>query len=162
MQETDMVKILQATANDVEDVARLSFEVGRLHDEAMPAYFMPSTEEEHLRIISKMNKDDTTIIFKAVCEEKICGFLCLYVPKRERKGFVYPRTGVLLNMGVDSGCRGQGIGTDLIKEAESYLEKQGIGALELGVYMFNENAYRFYEKLGFTTIERQMFKRLKF
>lgn len=50
-----MVKILQATANDAGDVAWLSFEVGRMHDKALPAYFMPSTGEVHLRIISEMN-----------------------------------------------------------------------------------------------------------
>lgn len=155
-----MAEILLAEENDAADIARLSYEVGRMHDEAMPAYFMPSTEGEHLRIISAMLKDDTTVIFKAVCDEKICGFLCLYVPKKERKGFVCSKTGVLLNMGVDSGYRRQGIGASLIGKAEEYLKEQGIGALELGVYMFNENAFKLYEKLGFITIERQMFKKL--
>lgn len=153
-----MAKVLLAEKNDAADIARLSYEVGRMHDTAMPAYFMPSTEEEHLRIIAEMLKSDTTIIFKAVCDERICGFLCLYVPKKERKGFVYSKTGVLLNMGVDSAYRGQGIGTALIKKAEEYLKEQGISALELGVYVFNESACQFYEKLGFMTIERQMFK----
>lgn len=155
------MEILLAEENDAADIARLSYEVGRMHDEAMPAYFMPSTEEEHLRIISAMLKDDTTVIFKAICDEKICGFLCLYVPKKARKGFVYSKTGVLLNMGVDTAYRRQGIGTALIKKAEEYLKEQGIYALELGVYLFNENAYKLYEKLEFITLERQMFKKLK-
>lgn len=155
------VKILVADVADVPEIAQLSFDVGRLHDEAMPTYFMPSTLEEHLRIISEMMKSQTEVTFKAVCDEKICGFLCLYVPERERKGFVHTRTGIILNMGVDEVYRGKGIGTTLIKEAETYLVKRGISALELGVYMFNENAYMLYEKLGFTTIERQMFKKLQ-
>ena len=156
-----MTKILLAEENDATDIAQLSYDVGRMHDEAMPMYFLPSTQGEHLRIISEMLRDDNIIIFKALYENKICGFLCLYVPKKERKGFVYSRMGVLLNMGVDSTCRGKGIGTELIVNAEEYLKEHGIGALELGVYMFNENAFKFYEKLGFITIERQMFKKLR-
>ncbi len=154
------IEVLAANEQDVAEIAKLSYEVGRLHDEAMPAYFMSSTEGEHLRIVSEMLKSSTTVIFKAVCEDRICGFLCLYVPERERKGFVHSKTGVILNMGVDEVYRGQGIGTALIKEAENYLKEKGIEALELGVYMFNEKAYKLYEKLGFVTIEQQMFKRL--
>ncbi len=156
-----MYKVLLAEKEDAEFVARLSFEAGRLHDEAMPMYFKPSTEEEHLRIITEMLSSKTTVIFKAVSEGQICGFLCLYIPERERKGFVYPKIGIILNMGVDEPCRKQGIGTALIGTAEKYLKQQGISAIELGVYMFNEKAYRLYEKLGFETIERQMFKKLK-
>ncbi len=156
-----LVEVLLADECDVAEIARLSYDVGRLHDEAMPMYFMPSTLEEHLKIISQMLKSKTEVVFKAVCEGKICGFLCLYVPQRERKGFVHAKTGVILNMGVDEAYREKGIGTALIGEAEKYLLQKGISALELGVYMFNENAYKLYNKLGFTTIERQMFKKLR-
>lgn len=155
------VEILLAEEQDVADIAELSYEVGRLHDEAMPTYFMPSTMEEHLKIISEMLHSKTEVVFKAIFQEMVCGFLCLYVPQKERKGFVHNKTGIILNMGVDEAYRGKGIGTALIGEAEKYLRQKGISALELGVYMFNESAYELYEKLGFTTIERQMFKRLK-
>lgn len=155
-----MLDILIAENDDAMEIARLSYEVGRLHDEAVPEYFMPSTLEEHLRIISEMLNSKTEIVFKAVFEGRICGFLCLYAPEKERKGFVYSKTGVILNMGVDGMYRGKGIGTALIGEAERYLLQKGILALELGVYAFNENAYKLYEKLGFVTIERQMFKKL--
>ena len=155
------VKVLIAKVADVADIAKLSYEVGRLHDEAMPTYFMPSTLDEHLRIISEMLNSKTEAVFKAVLEGEICGFLCLYVPQKERKGFVYAKTGVILNMGVDEAYRGKGVGTALICEAEKYLLQKGILALELGVYVFNENARKLYEKLGFTTIEWQMFKKLK-
>ncbi len=155
------VRILLAEKADASKIARLSYEVGRVHDMAMPDYFKPTTREEHLRIINEMFTDVEIRIFKAVSEDEIYGFLCLYVPERERKGFVHSKTGVILNMGVNEACRGQGIGTALIKMAEDYLQQNGIGALELGVYMFNENAYKLYKKLGFVTIERQMFKELK-
>lgn len=155
------IEILPADEQDVTDIAKLSYEVGRLHDEAMPTYFVPSTMEEHLRIISEMLKSKTEVIFKVIFEGRVCGFLCLYVPQKERKGFVNPKTGVILNMGVDEAYRGKGIGTALIGEAEKYLLQKGILALELGVYVFNESACKLYEKLGFTTIEREMFKKLK-
>ena len=44
-------EVLIAAAKDAEDIARLSYQVGKMHDEALPDYFKPTTEEEHLSLI---------------------------------------------------------------------------------------------------------------
>ncbi len=152
------VKILLAEKADASKIAGLSYEVGRLHDMAMPDYFKPTTGEEHLRIINEMFADEEIRIFKAVSEDEICGFLCLLVPSKPRNGFVNTRTGVILNMGVAEAYRRRGIGAALIAKAETYLKEQGICAMELDVFMFNTNAQKLYEKIGFKTIEKHMFK----
>lgn len=152
------MEILSATFSDAEDIARLSFAVGKMHDEAMSEYFKPTSEKEHLRIISEMLKNETVVIFKAVCEGEICGFLCLLVPSAPRNGFVHAITGVILNMGVDEAYRRRGIGTQLILYAEKYLLNKGIDAMELDVFMFNEKARKFYEKMGYKVTEQHMFK----
>lgn len=154
------VRVLLVEETDVLEIAKLSFEVGKMHDEAMPDYFKPTTQEEHLRIISQMFTDEKVRIFKAVCEGGICGFLCLFISSRPRNGFVNTRTGIILNMGVAEAYRRRGIGAALIAEAEIYLKEQGIFAVELDVFMFNTNAQKLYEKLGFKTIEQHRFKRL--
>lgn len=152
------VEILIATLDDACDISLLSWQVGKMHDEAMPKYFKPTSQNEHNQIICGMFKDEQIKIFKAVYQGVLCGFLCLLVPSRIRKGFVHARSGVVLNMGVDEHYRQKGIGTELLKNAEVYLQEQGINALELDVFMFNKNAQKLYEKMGFHPIEQHMFK----
>lgn len=152
------MQILLATKNDVKDIARLSFEVGKMHDEAMPEYFRPTTKLEHFRIISEMLDDVNICIFKAVSEGEVCGFLCLFMPDKPRNGFIHARTGVILNFGVDESYRRRGIGTQLILYAEEYLLSKGIDAMELDVFMFNEKARKLYEKMGYKVTEQHMFK----
>lgn len=152
------IEILLANKNDVADIAKLSYEVGRLHDEALPDYFKPSTKEDHLRIISEMLNSKTEVIFKAVYEGNFCGFLCLLVPERPRNGFIHEKTGVILNLGVDEAYRGKGIGTTLIDAAEKYLRQKGITAMEFDVYTFNVRAVKLYERLGYKVIEQHFYK----
>lgn len=89
------MRILLAEKADASKIAGLSYEVGRLHDMAMPDYFKPTTREEHLRIINEMFTDEEIYIFKAVSEDEFCGFLCLLVPSKPRNGFVNARQALL-------------------------------------------------------------------
>lgn len=155
------VEILTAAPEDAEGVARLSYQVGKIHDDAMPDYFSPTSYEEHLRITREMLKDEKIIVFKAVCESVLCGFLFLFVPDKPRKGFVHALSGYIYNLGVDEAYRGRGIGSMLVKNAEMFLRERGILAVELNVFKFNKQALSFYQKLGYGDIEVTMHKVLK-
>ncbi|MCM1322623.1 MAG: GNAT family N-acetyltransferase [Acetobacter sp.] len=154
------IKILLANEGDAVALAELSYSVGKMHDEAMPEYFKPTARGEHFRIICEMLNDLEIRIFKAVCEGKICGFLCLLTPAKPRNGFIHVRTGVILNFGVDEAYRKLGIGTQLIQYAERFLLSKGIDAMELDVFIFNENARKLYEKMRYKVTEQHMFKSL--
>ena len=49
---------------------------------------------------------------------------------------------------VKSGFRGRGIGTKLYEAMKEEARKRGLARAELMVWAFNEDAKRFYEKLG--------------
>ena len=112
-------EVLIAAAKDAEDIARLSYQVGKMHDEALPDYFKPTTEEEHLVIVRKMMADDNMFLLKAVYDGKICGFICLFIQETPRNGYVHSKIGYIYNFGVDEMCRGQGVGSLLLKKAEA-------------------------------------------
>ncbi|OLA65289.1 MAG: hypothetical protein BHW56_04610 [Acetobacter sp. 46_36] len=154
-------EILIAAAEDAKDIARLSYQVGKMHDEALPDYFKPTTEEEHLVIVRKMMADDNMFLLKAVYDGKICGFICLFIQGTPRNGYVHSKIGYIYNFGVDEMCRGQGVGSLLLKKAEVFLRDRGVEAIELSVFCFNRRAIGFYERNGYQALEVNLQKVLK-
>lgn len=49
----------------------------------------------------------------------------------------------------EKSCRGKGAGTFALKYAEQALRERRIRRIELGVFEFNKQAYRLYERLGY-------------
>lgn len=54
-----------------------------------------------------------------------------------------------LGMGIISGYRGRGLGTQLLKAALEHAKKIGLEKVELTVYTDNAGAIALYRKLGF-------------
>lgn len=50
--------------------------------------------------------------------------------------------------------RGKGIGFEAIQYLENEIRKEGLLRIELGVFEFNRNSHRLYEKLGYEEIAR--------
>jgi ribosomal protein S18 acetylase RimI-like enzyme len=65
-----------------------------------------------------------------------------------------PRRGVIDFLFVHSQARGQGTAEELVRAAAQLLRDRGAEAVELNVLERNARARSFYERLGFTTVER--------
>ncbi len=57
---------------------------------------------------------------------------------------------------VRPSARGNGLARELMRAAADHAQEQGADHLELDVLENNEAARRFYERLGFTTVERRL------
>lgn len=147
------IEIAEAVSSDERDIARLSYQVGKMHDDALPDYFCPTSEAEHLEVIQKMMKDAKAIVLKAVYDGKVCGFACLYLQDTPRKGFVHSKIGYIYNFGVDEAYQRRGIGAILLKKAEDYLREKGAETVELNVFLFNQRALAFYKKYGYQALD---------
>lgn len=150
------VEVLRADINDVADIARISYQVAKMHDDAVPEFFKPTSEDENLRVVSDILGASDGIVFKAVYDGKICGFLFLEII--ENQYAFYPKFGFITNFGVDESYRGRGLGKALLKAAEVYVKEQGLRALDLDVFAFNGMALRFFERFGFDVIDVYMRK----
>lgn len=51
-------------------------------------------------------------------------------------------------------ARGKGVGFQALRYLEQEIKQQGLKRIELGVFEFNTNAIRLYEKLGYKEIDR--------
>jgi ribosomal protein S18 acetylase RimI-like enzyme len=73
-------------------------------------------------------------------------------------GLVFLRRGKtrarLYSLAVDPSLRGQGVGTELVKNLMSQLAEQEQARLSLEVRAEDGSAIRFYERLGFRLMER--------
>ncbi len=147
------IEIAKAVSSDEREITRLSYQVGKVHDDALPDYFCPTSEAEHLEVIQKMMKDAKAIVLKAVYDGKVCGFACLYLQDTPRKGFVHSKIGYIYNFGVDEAYQRRGIGAILLKKAEDYLREKGAETVELNVFLFNQRALAFYKKYGYQALD---------
>jgi RimJ/RimL family protein N-acetyltransferase len=54
----------------------------------------------------------------------------------------------------EESARGRGIGLHAMQYLEEEIKKQGLSRIELGVFEFNTNAFKLYQKLGYNEIAR--------
>jgi GNAT superfamily N-acetyltransferase len=71
----------------------------------------------------------------------------------DRKG---DRTWLLDILYVRPAARGKGLGVELVRAAADYVQSQGAEMLALEVLESNTAAKRFYDRLGFATVERTL------
>ena len=57
---------------------------------------------------------------------------------------------------MDESKKGKGYGKLLMQEVKQIAKQKGISRIELNVWTFNEDAVKFYEKLGFETYRKHL------
>ena len=155
------VKIEVAKSEDVSDIAKIAYQTGKKHEEILPNYFKPSNEVRQKHYLQEAIEGQYSEIFKAVFDDKIVGYLVLYIWDHPAEYFVYPEYGFVGSIGVDEKYRNRGIGTSLIRAAENWCKEHNIGAIDIDVFVFNQNAERLYANLGYEEIKHYRRKILK-
>ena len=89
--------------------------------------------------------EDRLVVAEA--EGKVVGYLAAEV-HREEIDYLY-----FDDLSVSGPYRGRGIGTALIRDAEAYGRKRGIGAFVLHAEKTNDGARRLYERLGYRILD---------
>lgn len=80
----------------------------------------------------------------------VVGMLCLVLdPPQPYLRAHIGRIGWVTELVIDERCRGQGIGTALLEEAERRARRLGVGRLMIGAIVGNTIARRAYERFGF-------------
>lgn len=155
------VKIEIAKVEDVSVIAEIAYQTGKKHEEILPNYFKLSSAEGQKKFLQEAIESEYSEVFKAVKDNKIVGYLVLYIWDHPAEYFVYPEFGYIGSLGVIEKYRCQGIGTLLIKAAEKWCKEHNIGAIELEVFVFNKEAERLYANLGYSEMKHNRMKILK-
>lgn len=59
------------------------------------------------------------------------------------------------DVSVRSDRTGKGIGTELLEQLKEQLRKESVARIDVAVHLDNQEARRFYEKLGFITLREE-------
>lgn len=103
-----------------------------------------TTPEQQRKRLEQMEKECNSIIFVAVENNELIGYLIAIGGNAKRiKHSVY------LVIGILTKYRGLGIGTKLFKQLEVWATEHNIHRLELSVVTRNQAGLRLYKKMGF-------------
>lgn len=144
------MKIRNMVLDDYKEVDRLMAQVHGLHVQGRPDLYI---DVEHIYPIDEFTKmvendDMITVLAENEKDGAVVG-ICI-VSMRAKTGMVKRRTAYMEDLCVDENYRGRGIGKGLFLYVKDMAQKMGAERLDLMVWDFNENARRFYEKMGMT------------
>ncbi|HUD53960.1 MAG TPA: GNAT family N-acetyltransferase [Terracidiphilus sp.] len=100
------------------------------------------SDEEWVNRSHRWNGDGA-IGYLAFDGEKVCGLVACYTDEQDRQ------RAHVISMWVDPAWRRAGVGTALIEGLQSWATSRKMRELKLMVTSVNDNAIRFYERLGF-------------
>ncbi len=138
-----------------EEIAPLMKILQTMHADARPDIYRPFDEAAaKAEFLSAVRRKEDLFLAARIGEET-AGYLHLTVHHCPT-GIQHQGRKILRieELGVFPKFRRQGIGSGLIEEARKIAVKENCGSMELCVWNFNEEAYRFYKKQGFSVQRR--------
>jgi ribosomal protein S18 acetylase RimI-like enzyme len=157
--ETEQFRIASAGRRDYASVCELLSLLDDVHRQRVPWLFRetngpPRSREDYAGLIA--GPDSTVLVAKS---PRVVGVaLVLLRSTPDFPVFVPAKFGLIDNLVVAPEFRRLGMGRALAAAAVEWAKKRGAAWLELGVYEFNDEARRFYEELGYTTLTRKLVK----
>ena len=153
-----------AKFGDYEALCALLAEGDGLHSDHLPHFFRRAPGlARSPSYIRSLIADPSVGLFVALDDEALVG--CLIIGARQTPDFpiLVPRSYAVVEViVVKETHRGLGIGKQLMSQAEHWAYEQGLEAVELNVFEFNDRARSFYEELGYETVSRRMVKGMDF
>lgn len=146
-----------AREDELERVNELREQVSGLHAEGRPDIFRSGFCAELREHVHELYEGGNSDVIVACMDGAVCGFAAVtYVDRPESPYMCARRYYHIEEFGVDAAFRRRGVGTALISFCRDEAAKKGFVRVELDVWSFNEDAVKFYEAIGFSTIRRYM------
>ncbi|MBC7877637.1 MAG: GNAT family N-acetyltransferase [Anaerolineales bacterium] len=140
-----------ATSQDSLLLSSLCQDVQRLHAKHHPDIFkIPATEDFAVAFFDEMLADKNVAVFIAEENGQAVGYILCKLIERPESPFTLPVRYVLIDqISVRPLEQGGGIGTALMKSAESHAKELGVDKIQLDSWDFNTKAHVFFEDMGF-------------
>lgn len=155
--------IREGTPDDVERAWAVRAETFEFHrSQAVPQHFRATDSPPPTRpFIDRLLATGEGALLLAEVGDEVIGFATIRVGDAPDEPFWMPaRVAFVDSLGVLETWRGRGAGRMLMDAAEGWARTHGAERLHLNVWEFNEGAIAFYERLGYQTFSRNMWRRL--
>ena len=141
--------IRRAENRDLQSLNKLLRQVLDVHHSGRGDIFKANakkyTDDELIKIIS----DDQTPIFVAEENDEVSGYaFCIFQQHINNNILTDIKTLYIDDLCVDKEKRGQNIGKALYEYVLGFAKQQGCYNVTLNVWVCNESALKFYEKMG--------------
>lgn len=148
LQSAPVMKIQQATSNDIDEIARL-FDLYR-------QFYQCRSDIELSRnfIGDRLKHNESTIFIALDDDSKARGFVQLYASFCSIDAC---RILILHDLYVDADLRNQGVGKLLMDRATQYARDTGVGRIDLLTDKTNYAGQALYEKLGYEKTMQDFF-----
>ena len=90
--------------------------------------------------------------YLAIEDNKVIGLIMGIIPPYDKYDYLdykCPKRGIITELIVSSKVRSKGIGKALMEKLENYFKSCGCEYILVDVFAYNENAIKFYDKLGY-------------
>jgi GNAT superfamily N-acetyltransferase len=124
---------------------------------AQEAEFLPDRETQASGLAAVINDSEVGDILVARKDGEIIGMVNLLYTVSTALG---ERVALLEDMVVSSSERGQGVGSNIIKQAVAFAKEKGCKRITLLTDDDNSGAHRFYERHGFSRSSMVAFRML--
>jgi len=153
--------IRQATQEDYEGLCAVIAEVDALHSEALPEVFRAADPPRTREFVSGIMADENAALFVAESDGQVIGFVLVRIERSRDIPIMVPRRYAMIDdLAVLKRFHRRGVGQALMDKAHQWALSNGVSHIELSVAEFNQGAIAFYEKLGYATRSRRMWRSL--
>ena len=144
------MKIRRAEEKDISKVLELLDQVLELHAKIRPDIFIPGTTKYTEKELIEIFKDDTKPVYVAADEnDEVMGYAFCVIKEPVKSNNLVPNRYMFIDdLCVDKDARGQKVGQKLFEFVKEEAKKLDCYEVILNVWEGNDNAIKFYEKMG--------------
>lgn len=143
------VRVRRAKESDIEMINKLLYQVLTVHSNIRPDLFKPGTKKYSDDELRQMIAYDDKPIFVAEKDGIVLGYaFCVYQKHTGNNTLTDIKTLYIDDLCVDEAARNMHIGRLLYHHVIEYAKQNGFYNITLNVWTGNDNAIRFYEKMG--------------
>ena len=153
-----MIEIRHARASDSAAVATIAREIHRLHATALPEVFQPDSEAVVFAgDIERVASQPGHLVLVALIEGEVVGYAHAEIQRVPAS--TYKRASEVLHvqaLGVSAAHRSRGVGREMLRRLRKEATREGVDGLSLEVYGFNQTAFEYYAREGFTVLRSRL------
>ena len=138
-----------AENRDIPGMIRLLRQVGAVHHDIRPDLFRSGAIKYTEKELEALLADENSPIFVAEEENQVLGYCFCQLREYRGSTVLTDRKEIYIDdLCVEEACRGRGIARALYGYVTDWAKEIGCTYVTLNVWQGNENAMKFYEKMG--------------